>query len=206
MKLTSEWVSSYALYLAAALIALLVAVCPSASAKQPATNYMDQPAKVIAHVPLPGTPADQMLLQNRDGKQFLYLVRSSNKGFTVLDVTKPSQPKLLKRVAWPDGATAGSLQLVGNSIGLAEGTGLQAAYGRAAAATQNIEFLDLTDPTNPKTVESFSGVTSILADTGRNLVYLTNPEGLWIIRSRPERLVTRSCSSEDAITPMPSCK
>jgi hypothetical protein len=205
MKLISKW-TSYPLYIAAALIALLVAIVPSASAKQPATKNSDQPAKVIAHVPLQGAPADQMLLQNRDGKQFLYLVRNSNKGFTVLDVTKPSRPKLIKRVVWPDGANAGSLQLVGNSVGLAEGTDVHTAYGRAAAAPENIELLDLTDPSNPKTVKSFSGVTSVLTDQGRDLVYLTNPEGLWIVKSRPERFVTHSCSSEDAINPMPSCK
>ena len=43
-------------------------------------------------------------------------------------------------------------------------------------------MLDLSDPHNPKTLQEFEGVTSVLPDGGHGLIYLTNNEGLWVLR------------------------
>jgi len=48
--------------------------------------------------------------------------------------------------------------------------------------TETVRVLDLSDPRNPKTLQEFSGVTSILPDGNHGLIYLTNNEGLWILR------------------------
>ena len=57
----------------------------------------EEPAKVIAHLTLPGTAVRQMFLQQRDGKQYLYLQQSTH--FTVVDVTDPKNPTIVERVA-----------------------------------------------------------------------------------------------------------
>jgi hypothetical protein len=48
--------------------------------------------------------------------------------------------------------------------------------------TETVRVLDLSDPRNPKTLETFNKVTSLLPDGSRGLIYLTNYEGLWILR------------------------
>lgn len=48
--------------------------------------------------------------------------------------------------------------------------------------TETVRILDLSDPRNPKTLETFTKVTSLLPDGGHGLIYLTNNEGLWILR------------------------
>jgi hypothetical protein len=206
MNLISKSTPSGRLNMAVVLAALSLLIVPAAVAKHRAANSPEQPATVIAHIALPGAPANQILSQERDGKQYLYLVRNSRKGFMVVDVTKPSQPNLLQRVAWPDSASAGRLQVVSGTLGLAEGSSLHSASAMAAPPPETVELLDLSDPANPRTIQSFSGVSSVFTDESHNLIYLTNAEGLWIVRSRPEKYVLHPCTTADATNPMPSCE
>ena len=63
--------------------------------------------------------------------------------------------------------------------GKAEGTlGGGASGGNAAPF---VSVLDLSDPAHPRTIQTFYGVTSMLADDRRNLLYLTNADGLWVL-------------------------
>jgi hypothetical protein len=55
--------------------------------------------------------------------------------------------------------------------------------------TETVRVLDLSDPRNPKTLETFNKVTSLLPDAHHGLIYLTNNDGLWILRyNRPAPL------------------
>ena len=70
-------------------------------------------------------------------------------------------------------------------------------------------MLDLSDPKNPKTLETFNKVTSILPDGGHDLIYLTNDEGLWILRYNHPSLIEPSkkkppCDSNAEIQAMPT--
>ncbi|MGA9998523.1 MAG: hypothetical protein WBQ04_00225 [Candidatus Acidiferrales bacterium] len=186
------------------LLALFVAVAPNALARH-SKKPPDQPVAVIAHLALTGPPASQMLLQERDGKQYLYAVRNSGKGYTIVEVTNPSQPSLVKRVAWPDGASAGRFQTVGATLGIAEGSAANSSAMRPEPPPESLELVDLSDPANPRTIKSFSGVTSVLTDDARNLIYITNGEGLWILKRQPEKQALRPCTSGDAEAPMPNC-
>ena len=50
-----------------------------------------------------------------------------------------------------------------------------------------ITILDVTDPTVPRVIQThqFSGVTAMLKDEARGLVYLANSEGLWGLHLNP---------------------
>lgn len=206
MKIIPRLIPSPGANLVVALLILLVLTVPGAFAKHRNAKPSGRPAEVIAHIALPGSPANQMILQENNGKKYLYLVRNSRKGFTVVDVTKPSQPNMLKRVAWPDGASAGALQLVSDTLGLAEGSSARAGSAPAESAPETIELLDLSDPANPRTVQSFSGVTSIITDEGRRLIFVSNSDGLWVLRIQPVKVAPRPCDSSDAAAAMPSCE
>lgn len=167
------------------------------------------PAKVIAHLPLKDAPGSEMLLQNKGDKQYLYVQKASKQGFTVIDVSKPVSPSLVNRSAQSSDATAGKLEIVGPDVGLAEvpDKNSKGVIRNSESPTETVKILDLSDPAHPKVLQTFTGVTGILQDPNRGLIYLTNNDGLWILNHARPGLTPakkkRACGSEDAIASMP---
>jgi hypothetical protein len=190
------------------LLALL-ALVPLATAKDQTPKPTDVPATVIAHLPLPQSTGSQMLLQKENGKNYLYVQQASKQGFMVVDVTKPDKPNLLKRTAESNQATAGNLEMVTPDVAIsAAPEKTPSTLTSSNHPTETIRILDLTDPHNPKTLQEFNGVTSMLPDGGHGLIYLTNNEGLWVLRyNRPPLLEPakkkKPCDSESEISAMP---
>jgi hypothetical protein len=186
--------------------AVTVTFAPSMVAN---TKPTEVPARVIAHLPLQEPSGSEMLLQTKSDKHYLYVQKASKQGFTVIDVTKPQFPTLVNRTAASNDATAGKLELVGPNVGLAEvpDKSSKGVIRNSDSPTETVKILDLSDPAHPKVLQTFTGVTSILQDPGRGLIYLTNNEGLWILsHSRPGLTPAKKlppCRSEDAISSMP---
>src|ERR1700720_3773375 len=173
------------------LITLVLALPGVAlSTEQPAPKPTDVPATVIAHLSLPQATGSQMLLQKENGKQYLYVQQAGKQGFMIVDVSKPERPSLLKRTAESNQATSGNLEMVSPDVAIAEAPEkTPATLTSNAHPTETVRVLDLTDPRNPKTLETFNKVSGILPDGGHGLIYLTNNEGLWILRyNRPSLL------------------
>jgi len=186
--------------------AVVFASAPRVSANNKPTEV---PAKVIAHLALKDAPGSEMLLQNKGDKQYLYVQKASKQGFTVIDVTKPVLPTLVNHGAQSSEATAGKLEIVGPDVGLAEvpDKNSKGVIRNSDSPTETVKILDLSDPAHPKVLQTFTGVTSILQDPNRALIYLTNNDGLWIL-THPRPGLTpakkkRPCGSEDAIASMP---
>jgi hypothetical protein len=189
-----------------ALSVLLLTINSDASQGDFYTSYTD--TKVIAHVPLSGGSAQQMFLQQVGRREYLYLQQASNRGFTVIDVSKPAKPRSVTHVPREN------LTLVASGLAIAEVPDSTAAASGAdenaegtrggGSPPQQIRVLDVSDPAHPRTVQSFTGVTSILSDDARGLVYVANREGIWIL-SHQQVLRRHPCSSSDAISEMPNC-
>ena len=171
------------------------------------TKPTEVPAKVIAHLPLQEAPGTEMLLQAKGDKQYLYVQKASKQGFTVVDVSKPAGPSLVKSSS--SDATAGKLEIVGPDVGLAEvpDRSSKGVIHSADNPTETVKILDLSDPAHPKVLQTFKGVTSTLQDPGRGLIYLANNEGLWVLSHAKPGMTPakkkRPCGSEDAIASMP---
>ncbi len=174
---------------ALAVLTLCGAAAPGAMAKPRPPK--PQPATVIGHLLLPGAAVRQMFVKEHGGKQYLYIEQASKEGFAIIDVTKPSQPKVIQHLAWPNQASAGKWQMVGARLALAIAPDGDAGKVGSDYPTQSIKVLDLSDPANPQTLQSFSGVTSVLADDARSLIYITNAEGLWILKHKQEQPAER---------------
>lgn len=202
MKVVPKSIVQNPARVALAVLVCFVAISPRASANNGAVKPAVQPASVIAHLAMPGASVNQLVLQERDGKQYLYVGQASKQGFAIVDVTKPSQPNVIKREAWPNKASTGKLQIVSGRLALAEAEDTATEESR----TETLTVLDLSDPANPRTILTFAGVTSTLADEARNLVYITNSEGLWILKHQPEQPETPGCRSEDATNELASCQ
>jgi LVIVD repeat-containing protein len=192
-----------------ALVGIFAATVPTANAKHRAVKAAEQPATVVAKVALAGAPASQIFFQEIGGKQYLYIGGNSKEGFTLVDVTNPAKPGIIQRVAWPKEASTGRLQMVGGGLALVEGPDSGSLKAEPPAPTRTVKVLDLSEPTNPRVVLSFSGVTDTLQDGARNLVYITNGEELWILRNN-QPLTTaaepRACTSDDAYSDVASCQ
>lgn len=187
---------------------LLPAILASAS-EQPTPKPTDVPATVIGHLPLPQATGSQMLLQKENSKQYLYVQQAAKQGFMIVDVSQPEKPSLLKRTAESNQATTGNMQIMSPDVAIAEAPEkTPATLTSSNHATETVRVLDLTDPRNPKTLETFNKVTSLLPDSHHGLIYLTNDEGLWILRyNRPAPLEPAKkkplCDSNAEIMAMP---
>ena len=191
-----------------ALSALFLTIRSDASSGDFYPSYTN--VKVIAHFALSGASPQQMFLQQDDRKQHLYL-QPSGQGFTVVDVTKPTKPKMVSHVPQE------KLTMLSSGLAIAEKSDNPAAAGasRATGSTegtrgggsvsQSVRVLDVSDPAHPRTIQTFSGVTSVLADDARGLIYVANGEGIWIL-SHQRVLRRHECSSSDAISSaIPNC-
>ena len=181
-----------------ALLLLFVAIAPSAIAKHKPETSADS-VTVVAHLPLPRGSVSQIFLQGHGSKQYLYIQQASEEGFTIVDVTKPNRPNVVNRVKLSNKASGETLQMVGVGLAIAQAPGaagtesarnnLTPAKGEGTLGggtggdqAQFVRLLDLNDPANPRTLQTFDTVSSILLDDGQNLIYITNSEGLWILR------------------------
>jgi hypothetical protein len=188
---------------------VLFAATLSLASEPTAPKPTDLPATIIAHLPLPQPTGREMLLQKENGKQYLYLQQASRQGFMIVEVTKPEMPSLLKRTAQANQATSGNLEMVSPDVAIAQAPErTPSTLTSNEHPTETVRVLDLTDPRNPKTLETFNKVTGILPDGGHGLIYLTNDEGLWILRyTRTARLEPARkkppCDSESEIAAMP---
>jgi LVIVD repeat-containing protein len=196
---------SYALTLSL----LLPSATLASASEQPALKPTDVPATVIAHLPLPQATGSQMLLQRENGKHYLYVQQAGKQGFMVVDVSNPEKPNLLKRTAESNQSTSGNLALVSPDVAIAEAPEkTPTTLTSSSRPTETVRVLDLSDPRNPKTLETFNKVTSILPDGGHSLIFVTNNEGLWILRYNHPSLLEPAkkkppCDSESEIMAMP---
>jgi hypothetical protein len=193
-----------------AVATLMLAACFVASSSASQGDYYRAYTneKVVAHISLPGRAPQQMFLQKSGKKEYLYLQQSSQQGFTIVDVSKPAKPKVLDHV---DGEKldllAAGLAVVESPKGTnanASGTSGTPAEDSGKSKAESVRILDISDPAHPRTVQSFNGVTSILPDDSRGLIFLANNRGVWIL-SHKQILRRHYCGSSDAIENMPDC-
>jgi hypothetical protein len=206
MNSLSKATTSAGTALVLALLAAVAAMAQATGAQAKAAKPQDVPASVIAHVALPGAAGNQMLLQRRSGKQYLYIQQASKQGFMIVDVSKANRPNVLKETAPVRQATTGDLEMVGPEVALAETPEKRSAsLNSVPRPAESVRVLDLTNPANPKTLQTFDGVTGILSDNGH--IYLTNNEGLWILKySQFQKRQLPPCDSESVFSPIADCK
>jgi hypothetical protein len=194
---------------AGAFLFLWVSIGVAVGSEKSASKPTDVPATVIAHLSLPQATGPQMLLQRDNGRHYLYIQQATKQGFMVVDVSKPDRPNLLMRTAEASRSTAGNMEMVSSDVAIAEAPEkTPTTLTNSNHPTETVRVLDLSDPRNPKTLETFNKVTSILPDGSHGLIYLTNDEGLWVLKySRPSRLEPAKtkppCDSESEIMAMP---
>jgi hypothetical protein len=160
-----------------------------------------------------------MFLRGEKKKRYLYIQQVGKEGYTVVDVTKPEQPTLQDRVAQPPKPSGEKVQMVGDGLALAEtpessGSGTTRhelapakapSNASASRPTESVRVLDLSDPKNPRTLQTFDGVTSILADDARGLIYIANGQGLWVLQHKGKHELP-PCDTSAAFSAIADCQ
>jgi hypothetical protein len=113
---------------------------------------------------------------------YLYLDHADGSPVTILDVTNPAAPFVSGQIDIPNQDAGGRLGAV---VGTAALVALPASSERPQTIPQTIEILSFAEPEHPSVVRQFAGVTSMLKDETRGLMYLANVEGLWVLRMEP---------------------
>ena len=198
------------------LLAMLLASPPEGMAQARAGAGQEQ-VNVVGHLALQEIHVNQMFTQNRNGRHYLYLHRPTRQAFALVDVSNMDKPVLLARTALREPPQASVAVDSANPIlgiavapdGNARARVVEAKSEKGSPAvvlsTETVRLMDLSDPTHPKTLKTFTGVTSMLPDDSRKAIYIVNDEGLWIVRHRQSRPMP-ICSSEDALVPVPDCQ
>jgi hypothetical protein len=143
-----------------------------------------QPAdriSVIGHVQLRGT-ATELAVASHWRKDFLYVIYGPKGPVTVFDVTNPAAPVAASQLEVPKQAVGGEVNAIVGTAAVVTTTPNEAAV---PVKTRTVTVLSFADPERPVVTRQFSGVTAILKDPHRGLIYLTNGEGLWLLQGQP---------------------
>jgi hypothetical protein len=182
--------------------ALFVCLSMLASTAPAQTAQGHELTKVVGHLPLENIEVNQMFLEKRGEKYFLFLHRPNRDAFALVDVTNPSKPVLVNRDEMKGDAPIQPPE--GNSV-VAISAVPDGAEHPAPIPTDTVQLLNLANPKDVKVLETFKGDTAFTPDDGRKLVYLVNSDGLWIVGHHMTHPLPM-CNSESALNPLPDCQ
>jgi hypothetical protein len=165
-----------------ALLAWLLALSTAVQAKskkvKAGPKEPQDEIEVIGHIPLTNGPVRRFQTTQHYSSYYLYAEHDAGKSATLIDVTKATQPSVLADVSYPSSGASGSLFAV---VGTAALVTEEPGAALPVSAPQTIRIMDFSDLQHPKVAHEFAGVTAITRDERRGLIFLANPEGIWIL-------------------------
>jgi hypothetical protein len=186
--------SSFATFNAAALALLttVLVVSGGASAKDHKLKRSDSRGQVVAHISFAGLSAADMAMQKKaNDKYYIYVQHAKDQGISIIDISKPAQPRAVGVVPWPDPALPGRMNVTGDLAIIAE-SGVLPMH--SSTSNDDLVLWDLSNPVAPRVVQKFSGVVKWLQDE-RNFIYVLNGDGLWVVSKPADRQPEQSESS-----------
>ena len=158
------------------LVFSVSAQCKDKKKKAPPKDPQDT-IEVIAHIPPAGGPVTRFLSTQHYSSYYLYVEHEGGKDITLVDVSKATHPVVLADIPSAPNGGSGSLYALAGTAALT--TDQPAAV--PAAKPQTIRIMDFSDPKQPKVAREFAGVTALSRDDRRGLIFIGNPEGIWIL-------------------------
>ena len=169
---------------AVAMLATVVLASGAASAKDHKLKTSDNQAHVVAHISFTGLSAVDMAMQKKvNDKYYLYVQHSKDQGISIIDISKPTQPKAVAVIPWPDPDLSSRMSLTGNLAVIAE---TEVLPMHISTSKDDLVLWDLSNPVAPRVVQKFSGVVKWLQDE-RNFIYVLNGDGLWVVSEPADR-------------------
>ena len=176
---------------ALAVLTTVFLVSGGASAKNHKIKTSDNQADVVAHISFPGLSAVDMAMQKKlNDKYYLYVQHTKDQGISIIDISKPAQPKTVGVIPWPDPAVSSRMDVTGD-LAIIAGTAALPMHG---TSNEDLVLWDLSNPAAPRVVQKFSGVVKWLQDE-RNFIYVLNGDGLWVVSKPADRQPEQTESS-----------
>ncbi len=164
-------------------VALVVTVT-NVSAKEHTPKGSGAESQVIAHISFSGLSAVNMAMQRKvNDKYYLYVEHSKSQGISIIDISKPTQPKEVGVIPWPDPALSSRMSLSGALAIISES---EVVPTHSVTTTDDLVFWDLSNPAAPRVVQKFLGVVKWLQDE-RSFIYVLNGDGLWVVSEPADR-------------------
>ena len=160
----------------ATLLLFFYAALPLAQAKDKKL-HSSAVVKVVANMTFDNKLPADMLIQQINGKPYLFVQLTNAQGVVVVDISKPNKLKIVSSLSGPDAAGASELDINGNAATI---TSVAADASSPAANKGELVLWDISDPGNPRVVQRFAGVVRVLHDK-RNYTYVLNQDGLWVV-------------------------
>jgi hypothetical protein len=178
---------------AVAMLVTVLLASGAASAKDHKIKGSNNQAQVVAHISFAGLSAVDMAMQKKvNDKYYLYVQHSKDQGISIIDITKPTEPKPVGMIPWPDPAVSSRMNVTGDLAIIAENGVLPL---RSSIANDDLVFWDLSNPAAPRVVQEFFGVVKWLQDE-RDFVYVLNGDGLWVVSKPADRQPQQTGPSE----------
>jgi len=177
---------------ALALLTTVLVVSGGASAKDHKLKRSDNRAQVVAHISFAGLSVADMAMQKKaNDKYYIYVQHAKEQSISIIDISKPAQPRAIGVVPWPDPALPGRMNVTGDLAIIAE-SGVLPMH--SSTSNDDLVLWDLSNPVAPRVVQKFSGVVKWLQDE-RNFIYVLNGDGLWVVSKPADRQPEQSESS-----------
>lgn len=155
------------------------AIAPACSLEASDAREAAQPRdriEVIGHIAVTGQ-INRLLPTQHYSRYYLYAERANGKA-TVIDITDAAAPSLVADVSYPANGRSDDLLAVSGTAALTASP----RRTREAAAPQTVQIMNFADPAHPEVAREFNAVTAIGSDNQRKLVFLADPDGVWILR------------------------
>ncbi|MGA2919735.1 MAG: hypothetical protein ABSE28_01425 [Candidatus Sulfotelmatobacter sp.] len=128
-----------------------------------------------------------MTIQNKGSdKVYLYIQQSQFQGISIIDISKPVEPKNLGVIPWPDPAMSSTMNVTGDLAIIAE-TGVLPM--RNDSSNDNLVVWDLSNPAAPRVVKWLQD--------GRNFIFVLHGDGLWVVSKPADRQPEQTESSNN---------
>jgi len=154
---------------------------PSMAAGPTPPNSPQDRIDVLGHFRLTSGPVIRLIPTQHYSQYYLYAELKNGKTATVIDVTNATAPSRVADVSYPTNDQSDDLLAVTGTAALVAGP----APAEVPETPRSVRIMSFADPSHPTLVREFTGVTAIGRDAERGLVFLANPEGVWILRQDP---------------------
>jgi hypothetical protein len=132
---------------------------------------------VLGQVPLNQDVISTLTITEHYGHDYVYAQSASGKSLTVIDVTNARRPAVWQSAL---GSNSGSTKVVA-AAGTAALVGDTASATESAPKSQTFRIISFADPTHPVIQREFDNVTAVAEDPKRSLIFVANPQGVWIL-------------------------
>ncbi len=134
---------------------------------------------VIAHLPLASGPVTHFLETRHYRRNYLYAESKGGNTVTLIDVTDVSHPTVLSQTS-PSSGTGSVVTAAGTAALVSESP----AAPSEPANGQTFRIMSFADPQHPTVKQEFANVSAVSRDDSRGLIFLANPQGIWILETK----------------------